>query len=122
LFAHVGKKPSRSRGRARHQTTDMALQYLTTSQGWLSFSHSTPTLYVTAEDEDFDDDTLRAWRDEGFVKYIPMGKGGKTYVNTLHHLGDGMGIGERYAIVGTWPFPATQPARTIEHMPRSARP
>ncbi|KAK7182604.1 uncharacterized protein CC84DRAFT_1096447 [Paraphaeosphaeria sporulosa] len=78
----------------------MALNYLTTSQGWLSFSHSTPTLFVTAEDDDFDVETLRAWRDEGFVvKYVPMGKGGKTYVNTLHHLGDGMSIGERYAIV-----------------------
>ena len=101
----------------------MALQYLTTSQGWLSFSHSTPTLYVTAEDEDFDVETLRAWRDEGFnVKYVPMGKGGKTYVNMLHHLGDGMSIGERYAIVGIWPFLTTQLPRTRRHMPRSARP
>ncbi|KAJ4288661.1 hypothetical protein N0V90_011898 [Kalmusia sp. IMI 367209] len=71
----------------------MALQYLANSNGWLSFNHSTPTLYVTAEDEDFDVETLRAWRDEGFnVKYVPMGKGGKTYVNTLHHLGDNMSI------------------------------
>ncbi|KAK3209273.1 hypothetical protein GRF29_69g1313378 [Pseudopithomyces chartarum] len=78
----------------------MALQYLADTNGWLSFSHSTPTLFVTAEDEEFDVETLRAWREEGFlVKYVPMGKGGKTYVNTLHHLGDGMGIGERYAIV-----------------------
>lgn len=79
----------------------MALQYLATSNGWLSFDHCTPVLYVTAEDEEFDTETLRAWRDEGFnVKYVPMGKGGKTYVNTLHHLGDNMSIGERYAIVG----------------------
>ncbi|KAF2247202.1 hypothetical protein BU26DRAFT_343759 [Trematosphaeria pertusa] len=78
----------------------MALQYLATSNGWLSFDHCTPVLYVTAEDEEFDTETLRAWRDEGFnVKYVPMGKGGKTYVNTLHHLGDNMSIGERYAIV-----------------------
>ncbi|KAF2011129.1 NTF2-like protein [Aaosphaeria arxii CBS 175.79] len=78
----------------------MALQYLADANGWLSFNHSTPILYVTAEDEEFDLETLRAWREEGFiVKYIPMGKGGKTYVNTLHHLGDGMSIGERYAIV-----------------------
>ncbi|ORX95006.1 hypothetical protein BCR34DRAFT_498821 [Clohesyomyces aquaticus] len=78
----------------------MALQFLANSNGWLSFNHSTPTLYITAEDDEFDEETLRAWRDEGFlVKYVPMGKGGKTYVNTLHHLGDGMSIGERYAIV-----------------------
>lgn len=92
----------------------MALQYLADSNGWLSFAHSTPTLYVTAEDEDFDVETLRAWRDEGFhVKYVPMGKGGKTYVSTLHQLGDGMGIGERYAIVGTAPSsPLEAPAAT----------
>ncbi|KAH7109825.1 hypothetical protein B0J11DRAFT_233591 [Dendryphion nanum] len=78
----------------------MALQFLADSNGWLSFNHTTPVLYVTAEDEDFDVETLRAWRDEGFiVKYIPFGKGGKAYVNTLHHLGDSMSIGERYAIV-----------------------
>ncbi|KAF2715583.1 hypothetical protein K504DRAFT_469751 [Pleomassaria siparia CBS 279.74] len=78
----------------------MALQFLANSNGWLSFNHSTPMLYITAEDEEFDLETLRAWKDEGFnVKYIAMGEGGKQYVNTLHHLGDAMGIGERYAIV-----------------------
>lgn len=88
----------------------MALQFLANSNGWLSFDHSTPTLYVTAEDDDFDVETLRAWRDEGFVvKYLPMGKGGKAYVNTLHHLGDNMSIGERYAIVGTGPIPLALP-------------
>lgn len=84
----------------------MALQYLADSNGWLSFRHTTPLLYVTAEDEEFDVETLRAWRDEGYiVKYIPLGKGGKDYVNTLHHLGDNLSIGERYAIVGTHPSP-----------------
>lgn len=78
----------------------MALQFLANSNGWLSFNHSTPTLYITAEDDDFDEETLRAWSQEGFnVKYLPMGAGGKTYVNALHHLGDGMSVGERYAIV-----------------------
>jgi len=57
-------------------------------------------LYITAEDDDFDVETMKAWRNEGFlVKYIPFGNGGKQYVNTLFRLGDGMGIGERYAIV-----------------------
>jgi hypothetical protein len=58
-------------------------------------------LYITAEDETFDIETMKAWRDEGFiVEYIPLGKGGKQYVQMLHKLGDKMGIGERYAIVG----------------------
>ncbi|KAF2266502.1 NTF2-like protein [Lojkania enalia] len=78
----------------------MAHQYLADSNGWLSFNHTTPRLYVTAEDDEFDPETLRSWSEEGFkVSYLPMGQGGKTYVNTLHHLGDGLGIGERYAIV-----------------------
>ncbi|KAL5117942.1 hypothetical protein ACEQ8H_004087 [Pleosporales sp. CAS-2024a] len=78
----------------------MALQFLSDTNGWLSFRHSTPLLYITAEDDDFDVDTMRAWRDEGFlVKYVPLGNGGKQYVQTLYKLGDNMGIGQRYAIV-----------------------
>lgn len=62
-------------------------------------------LYITAEDAEFDMETLKAWRDEGFiVEYIPLGNGGKQYVQTLHRLGEKMGIGERYAIVGIQPF------------------
>lgn len=78
----------------------MASQYLADRNGWLSFRSSTPILYITAEDDEFDMETMKAWRYEGFlVKYIPLGNGGKQYVNTLYKLGDGMGIGERYAIV-----------------------
>lgn len=78
----------------------MALQYLADNNGWLSFKHSTPLLYITAEDDNFDIETMKAWRDEGFiVQYIPLGKGGKQYVQTLHKLGDKLSIGERYAIV-----------------------
>lgn len=83
----------------------MAQQFLADRNGWLSFRSSTPVLYITAEDAEFDIETMKAWRDEGFiVEYIPMGKGGKQYVQTLHKLGDKMGIGERYAIVGIHPF------------------
>jgi hypothetical protein len=79
----------------------MAQQYLADRNGWLSFSSSTPVLYITSEDEEFDVETMRAWRDEGFiVKYIPMNGGGKQYIQTLNHLGDKMGFGDRYAIVG----------------------
>ncbi|KAF2743990.1 hypothetical protein M011DRAFT_450211 [Sporormia fimetaria CBS 119925] len=78
----------------------MALQFLADNNGWLSFDHSTPLLYITAEDDDFDSETIRAWQDEGFqVQYLPVGNGGKTYVNMLRHLGDNLSIGERYAIV-----------------------
>lgn len=75
-------------------------------------------LYITSEDEEFDIETMKAWRDEGFiVEYIPMGKGGKQYVQTLYKLGDSMGIGERYAIVGTRPshLPAHRRPRPAVH-------
>ena len=59
----------------------MAQQFLADRNGWLSFNASTPILYVTAEDDEFDTETLQAWCDEGFmVKYLPMGKDGKQYV------------------------------------------
>ena len=73
-------------------------------------------LYITAEDDEFDMETMTAWRDEGFiVEYIPMGKGGKQYVQTLHQLGDKMGIGERYAIVGIQPLLNSTPFRVRSH-------
>ena len=103
----------------------MALQYLSDRNGWLSFQHSTPVLYITSEDEEFDMDTMRAWRDEGFnVKYVPMGKGGKQYVQTLYKLGDSMGIGERYAIVGIRPFPSSAHRLSLRNRPQTttARP
>jgi hypothetical protein len=91
----------------------MALQFIANSNGWLSFNPETPRLYITAETDDvseFDQKTLKAWQEEGFkVTYVPFGKGGKAYVNQLHHLGDGMSIGERYAIVGTSPISITTP-------------
>ena len=82
----------------------MAQQFLADRNGWLSFNASTPILYVTAEDDEFDTETLQAWCDEGFmVKYLPMGKDGEQYVKKLHALGEGLSIGERYAVVGQHP-------------------
>ncbi|KAL1644341.1 hypothetical protein SLS61_008848 [Didymella pomorum] len=94
----------------------MAQQFLSDKNGWLSFKHSTPILYITAEDEEFDMETMRAWRDEGFiVKYIPQGKNGKAYVNTLHKLGDGMGIGESKlcSLVAYYPTSIPDPRRRM---------
>jgi hypothetical protein len=94
----------------------MALQYISDRNGWLSFSHSTPILYITAEDEEFDIETMEAWRDEGFtVKYLPLGKGGKQYVQTLYKLGDACGIGERFAIVGNRPSHSWRDSQFFTH-------
>jgi hypothetical protein len=49
--------------------------------------HSSPKLYITAESDDFDAETLAQWRNAGFrVEYLPMGKGGKAYRKQLEFL------------------------------------
>lgn len=49
--------------------------------------HSSPKLYITAESDDFDAETLAQWRNAGFrVEYLPMGKGGKAYQKQLEFL------------------------------------
>ncbi|CAN8099656.1 unnamed protein product [Discula destructiva] len=53
-----------------------------------NFMRSPPRLLITAEDNDFDAQTLDEWRDEGFqVQYVPMGNGGEDYVNKLERIG-----------------------------------
>lgn len=62
----------------------------------------TPYVFLTAETDDFDEVTLQAWRDEGFVvNYVPLGNGGTEYIRRLHHFADTTcGVSEHYAIVG----------------------
>ncbi|KAI1499237.1 dienelactone hydrolase [Biscogniauxia marginata] len=71
--------------------------------GFLSsdFPRSAPKLYVTAESDDFDELTLREWRDEGFnVEYFALGDGDKAYEAKLASLGKAdLGPCETYGIV-----------------------
>ncbi|KAF2757017.1 hypothetical protein EJ05DRAFT_477241 [Pseudovirgaria hyperparasitica] len=68
--------------------------------GWLSFNSSSPRLYITSEDVEFDLSVLEAWKKEGFmVEYLPMGNGGRAYREKLESLGRGLGVGEKYAII-----------------------
>lgn len=72
-------------------------------QNFLSWKGQSPVVVVTAESDDFDEQTLNAWRGEGFeVRYIALGDSGTTYVKTLQSLGDSIGVGGSYAIVGTY--------------------
>lgn len=81
----------------------MAQNFLNQS-GWLSFSPSTPRLYITAEDPEFDESVIEGWIHEGFmVTYLPMGKGGKPYRDVLEGLGRGLGVG--YVIYFYEPLP-----------------
>jgi hypothetical protein len=50
-----------------------------TSTGFLSFNPHPPRIYITLEDDEFDEVTLQHWREEGFeVNYHAMGYGGGT--------------------------------------------
>lgn len=56
---------------------------------------------LTAETEDFDEETTQQWMDEGFdCKYVPFLNGGNEYISRLHAVGDSFGVSEYYAIVG----------------------
>jgi hypothetical protein len=76
--------------------------------GFLSndFPHNPPRLYVTAEDDVFDERTLQEWQDEGFhVRYLPMNEGGTDYGDKLDQLSRiGLGVGETFAIIGKYPY------------------
>ncbi|KAK4497144.1 hypothetical protein PRZ48_011594 [Zasmidium cellare] len=55
---------------------------------------------LTAETDDFDEETAQKWRDEGFhAVYVPMLKGGNDFIKRLHTVGDNFGVSEQYAIV-----------------------
>ena len=65
-------------------------------------STAAPRVLVTAESDDFDDITLEELANEGFfVKYVPMGDGGREYGERLDGFTKGLGVGESLAIVGT---------------------
>ncbi|KAI1485449.1 dienelactone hydrolase [Biscogniauxia mediterranea] len=72
--------------------------------GFLSsdFPHSAAKLYVTAESDSFDAQTLREWRDEGFdVEYLPLGDGGAAYAAKLASLAKSNNLGpcQSYGLV-----------------------
>lgn len=71
-----------------------------------NFNRNPPRLFITAEDNDFDIETVNEWQSEGFqVQYVPMGNGGEAYVNKLEKMGKKkLGPCETFGIVGrSWP-------------------
>ena len=69
----------------------------------------TPHVILTAETDDFDEETTQLWRDEGFdIAYVPLLNGGKEYIQRVHTTGDRFGSAEYYAIVGREPESKTQ--------------
>jgi hypothetical protein len=66
------------------------------------FPRNPPKLYITGENDDFDEITLREWRDEGFdVEYISMESCGDGYLKKIKSLSrENMGPCEKFGIVG----------------------
>lgn len=68
-----------------------------------------PRLVICGETEDFDDECLQQFKDEGFdTAYVPMLNGGNDFIQRIHRQGDSFGVGEYYSIVGNarrLPFP-----------------
>ncbi|KAH8678003.1 hypothetical protein BX600DRAFT_431315 [Xylariales sp. PMI_506] len=71
--------------------------------GFLSddYPRSPPKLYITSEEDEFDLETIEAWKKEGFnVEYLPRGAGGKEYKLKLDGLRKvGLGPCETFGIV-----------------------
>ena len=64
-------------------------------------SKAPPRLVLIAESEDFDRNTIKNWKDEGFqIMYIPFSGGKKELVTHMHTISDPLELGETYAIVG----------------------
>jgi hypothetical protein len=67
------------------------------TSGFLSFNSHPPRVYITSEDDDFDQETIQHWSEEGMlvsvlstsdslgfhVTYLPMRDGGKAYINQI---------------------------------------
>lgn len=61
--------------------------------GFLSFNSLPPRLLITSEDDEFDQTTLQHWKDEGYdVTYLPVGEGGKPYIQALKSVPDELGV------------------------------
>lgn len=71
------------------------------ASGFLYNSGSgTARLCITAETQDFDNETLRSWQDGGFdIVYIPYDVCEKEYIAQLRSVKEGLGVGENYAVI-----------------------
>ena len=68
------------------------------SFSWNNSTVARPKVFITAEDNEFDQVTFQNWRAEGFeVSYLPFTGSREDYVHYLHHLAE---LGEDFAIIG----------------------
>jgi len=90
-------------GNKRYERINTVLGFNKQDKSFFNSLNQTKTAHVllTAETEDFDEETTQQWRDEGFnTAYVPLLNGGDEYINRVHATGDAFGTSEYYAIVG----------------------
>ncbi|KAI4738652.1 dienelactone hydrolase [Aureobasidium sp. EXF-12298] len=82
----------------------------------------TPYIFLTAETDDFDEETIAAWEGEGFVTiYVPYGDGGREYVDRMHAAPDQeLGLNDQYAIVAFGDAASTCLEAYVKSTPRLA--
>ena len=66
-----------------------------------SFNHGPPRLFISAKSPNRG--ILQNWKDEGYeVSYLPYdNKTKRKYIAQLRHLGDPLGLGEKFALIGS---------------------
>ena len=73
----------------------------TTNNLDVSWSNVQPRLCVTSDTEDFDEEILAHFKEEGYQTwYLPYNGDHAAYQRQLQHLADPLELGESYAIVG----------------------
>lgn len=87
----------------KHSFTNNNGTSTTTGTKTVNFSWSSPQrrLVVTSDTEDFDEEVLSHFKEEGFeVTYLPYSGSHAGYERKLQHFADPLEFGEKYAIVG----------------------
>ncbi|KAF2495291.1 hypothetical protein BU16DRAFT_561577 [Lophium mytilinum] len=70
--------------------------------GFLSFNAKPPLVWITGDEEEFDETTLRYWKEEGFTtKYLPYKPTAdpNTYIARLKALHNELPLGVHYALI-----------------------
>jgi hypothetical protein len=73
-------------------------------KNWFNHLNQTkiPNLVLTAETDDFDEEIIRQWREEGFnTAYVPLSNNVNAFIDQIHRTGDSFGPSQYYGIVGT---------------------
>lgn len=100
----ITSRDGRTTAHLRSSFTDNGRRTSTASRS-VTFDWQTvqPRLVITSDTDDFDEELLRNFKDEGFqIRYMPYDGDKAAYQRQLAHLTDPLELGETYAIVGMY--------------------